>query len=117
MRHLLRDFGFQVGRFPSGPKNSITDVPNVRVGHSTIIDGTGKRKPGTGPVRTGVTAVIPDENVYMERLISGANILNGAGEVSGLIQIQEWGLIETPILLTNTLSVGRVSDGCVKWMS
>jgi D-aminopeptidase len=117
MRHLLRDFGFQVGRFPSGPKNSITDVPDVRVGHSTIIDGTGKRKPGTGPVRTGVTAVIPDDNVYMSRLIAGANILNGAGEVSGLIQIQEWGLVETPILLTNTLSVGRVSDGCVKWMS
>jgi D-aminopeptidase len=116
-RRLLRHFGFQVGRFPNGPKDSITDVPGVRVGHSTIIEGTGKRKAGTGPVRTGVTAVIPHENVYMERLIAGADILNGAGEVSGLIQIQEWGLIETPILLTNTLSVGRVSDSCVKWLS
>jgi len=116
-RRLLRHFGYQVGRFPTGAKNSITDVPEVKVGHSTIIEGTGKRKPGTGPVRTGVTAIIPHENVYMERLIAGANILNGAGEVSGLIQIQEWGLIETPILLTNTLSVGRVSDVCVKWMS
>ena len=116
-RRLLRHFGFQVGRFPSSPKNSITDVPGVRVGHSTIIEGTGKRKAGTGPVRTGVTAIIPAENIYMERLVAGAHILNGAGEVSGLIQIQEWGLIETPILLTNTLSVGRVSDSCVKWMS
>jgi D-aminopeptidase len=116
-RRLLRHFGFQVGRFPNGPKNSITDVPGVKVGHSTIIEGTGKRKPGTGPVRTGVTAIFPNDNVYMERAIAGAHILNGAGEVSGLIQIQEWGLIETPILLTNTLSVGRVSDGCVKWMS
>jgi D-aminopeptidase len=116
-RRQLRHFGFQVGRFPNGPKNSITDVPGVRVGHSTIIEGTGKRKPGTGPVRTGVTAIIPSDNVYMERLISGAHILNGAGEVSGLIQIQEWGLLETPILLTNTLSVGRVSDACIKWMT
>ena len=116
-RRLLRHFGFQVGRFPNGPKDSITDVPGVRVGHSTIIEGTGKRKSGTGPVRTGVTAIFPNDNIYMERVISGAYILNGAGEVSGLIQIQEWGLIETPILLTNTLSVGRVSDGCVKWLS
>lgn len=113
----MRHFGLHAGRFPSGAKNSLTDVPGVAVGHSTIIEGTGKRKPGTGPVRTGITAIIPHDNVYMERLIAGANILHGAGEVSGLIQIQEWGLIETPILLTNTLSVGRVSDGCVKWMS
>ena len=116
-RRLLRHFGFQLGRFPSGTKNSLTDVPGVKVGHSTIIEGTGRRKPGTGPVRTGVTAVIPHDDVYMERLIAGAHILNGAGEVSGLIQIQEWGLVETPILLTNTLNVGRVSDSCVKWMS
>ncbi len=116
-RRLLRHFGLQVGRFSTGAKNSITDVPGVRVGHSTIIEGTGKRKPGTGPVRTGVTAIVPHHNVYMERLIAGAHILNGAGEVSGLIQIQEWGLIETPILLTNTLSVGRVSDACVKWLA
>lgn len=116
-RIQLKHLGFPVGRFPNGPKNSITDVPGVKVGHSTIIEGTGRRRPGNGPVRTGVTAIIPHDNVYMERLIAGAHILHGAGEVSGLIQIVEWGLIETPILLTNTLSVGRVSDGCVKWMS
>jgi D-aminopeptidase len=116
-RKLLRHYGFAVGRFPSGPKNSLTDVPGVKVGHSTIIEGTGRRRAGNGPVRTGVTAIIPHNNIYMQRLMSGAHILNGAGEVSGLIQIQEWGLIETPILLTNTLSVGRVSDSCVKWLS
>lgn len=116
-RNQLKHMGFAVGRFSNGPKNSITDVPGVKVGHSTIIEGKGKRKPGTGPIRTGVTAIIPHEGVYMERLIAGSHILNGAGEVSGLIQIQEWGIIETPILLTNTLSVGRVSDACVKWMS
>src|SRR5215204_608753 len=116
-RNQLKHLGFSVGRFSTGVKNSITDVPGVKVGHSTIIEGTGKRKAGTGPVRTGVTAIIPDESVYMERVVAGAHILNGAGEVSGLIQIQEWGIIETPILLTNTLSVGRVSDSLVKWMA
>ena len=116
-RIQLKHLGFPIGRFQTGPKNSLTDVPGVKVGHSTIIEGTGRRRSGKGPVRTGVTAIIPQDSVYMDRLIAGANILNGAGEVSGLIQIQEWGLIETPILLTNTLSVGRVSDGCVKWMS
>jgi D-aminopeptidase len=116
-RNQLKHMGFAVGRFSTGPKNSLTDVPGVKVGHSTIIEGTGKRKPGTGPVRTGVTAIIPHEHVYMERLVAGAHILNGAGEVSGLIQIQEWGILESPILLTNTLSVGRVSDACVKWMA
>lgn len=116
-RHQLKHMGFAVGRFSTGAKNSITDVPGVKVGHSTIIEGTGKRKPGTGPVRTGVTAILPHDGVYMERVIAGSHILNGAGEVSGLIQIQEWGILETPILLTNTLSVGRVSDACVKWMS
>src|SRR6185503_13389835 len=116
-RIQLKHLGFPIGRFQTGPKNSLTDVPGVKVGHSTIIEGTGRRRSGNGPVRTGVTAIIPQENVYMDRLIAGAHILHGAGEVSGLIQIQEWGLIETPILLTNTLSVGRVSDGCVKWLS
>ncbi len=116
-RRLLRHFGFQVGRFPSGPNDSLTDVPGVKVGHSTIIEGTGRRRSGNGPVRTGVTAILPHDDVYMERIVAGSHILNGAGEVSGLIQIQEWGLIETPILLTNTLSVGRVSDSCVKWLS
>jgi D-aminopeptidase len=116
-RNLIRHMGIQFGRFPTGAKNSITDVPEVKVGHSTIIRGSGKLQPGKGPVRTGVTAIIPHDQVYIERLIAGANILHGAGEVSGLIQIQEWGLVETPILLTNTLSVGRVSDGCIKWLS
>ena len=64
--------------------------------------------PGVGKA-LAVTAILPNDNIYMERVISGAYILNGAGEVSGLIQIQEWGLIETPILLTNTLSVGVAS--------
>jgi D-aminopeptidase len=68
-------------------------------------------------VRTGVTCVMPTDDVYRERLIGGTFVLNGAGELGGLTQVQEWGLIETPILLTNTLNVGKVSDAAVKWMS
>ena len=89
----------------------------MRVGHTTIISGEGKLDRGKGPVRTGVTCVMPHIDVYRHRLIGGTFVLNGAGEVAGLTQIAEWGLIETPILLTNTLSVGKVADAAVKWMS
>ena len=68
-------------------------------------------------MRTGVTAILPNPaNVFEERVVGGGFILNGAGEVSGMTQLLEWGLIETPIFLTNTLSVGAVSDAAVKWM-
>ncbi|HEX6836503.1 MAG TPA: P1 family peptidase, partial [Polyangia bacterium] len=116
-RKRLRDLGVSIGHYPTGPLNTITDVGGVRVGHSTLISGEGKLERGKGPVRTGVTCVMPHEDVYRERLIGGTFVLNGAGEVAGLTQVSEWGLIETPILLTNTLSVGKVSDAAVKWMS
>ncbi len=117
MRARLRDLGFGLGRFPVGPANAITDVPGVRVGHSTIIQGEGKLEVGKGPVRTGVTAIVPDPEVFNDRMLAGSFVLNGAGEVSGLTQVAEWGLLETPILLTNTLAVGKVSDAAVKWMT
>lgn len=116
-RRRLRDLGFGIGRFETGPLNSLTDVPGVKVGHTTLIAGEGPHVPGKGPVRSGVTAIIPSDNVFMDRVISGQFVLNGAGEVSGLTQVQEWGLLETPILLTNTMSVGKVSDATVKWMT
>jgi D-aminopeptidase len=106
-----------MGRFRPGRWNAITDVAGVRVGHSTIVRGAGPLRPGKGPVRTGVTCVLPRaENVFTERAVGGAFVLNGAGEVSGLTQLVEWGLLETPIFLTNTLSVGAVSEAAVKWM-
>jgi D-aminopeptidase len=117
MRARLRDLGFSVGRFPVGPLNAITDVAGVRVGHTTLIEGEGPLDVGNGPVRTGVTAVIPHADVYGNRILAGGFVLNGAGEVSGLTQVQEWGLLETPILLTNTMAVGKVSDAAVKWMT
>jgi D-aminopeptidase len=117
MRARLRDLGFSIGRFPVGKLNAITDVAGVRVGHSTLIMGEGPLEVGKGPVRTGVTAVLPHTNVFESRIVAGGFVLNGAGEVSGLTQVQEWGLLETPILLTNTLAVGKVSDAAVKWMT
>lgn len=116
-RARFRDLGFQVGRFATGKLNAITDVRGVAVGHSTIVKGQGRLVPGKGPVRTGVTAILPNAgNVFEERSICGAYVLNGAGEVAGLTQAVEWGLVETPILLTNTMSVGVVSDAVVKYM-
>jgi D-aminopeptidase len=116
-RPRARELGLPLGRFRTGRWNAITDVAGVKVGHSTIVRGAGALAPGTGPVRTGVTAILPNpENVFERRVVGGGFILNGAGEVSGLTQLMEWGLIETPIFLTNTLSVGAVSDAAAKWM-
>jgi D-aminopeptidase len=116
-RCRARDLGVSLGRYKTGRWNAITDVAGVKVGHSTIIRGAGPLKVGKGPVRTGVTAILPNPaNVFEERVVGGGFILNGAGEVSGMTQLMEWGLIETPIFLTNTLSVGAVSDAAVKWM-
>ncbi len=116
-RARLRDLGFSIGRFPVGPWNAITDVAGVRVGHTTLVAGDGPLEVGKGPVRTGVTAVVPNGDIFNQRAVAGSFVLNGAGEVSGLTQVQEWGLLETPILLTNTMSVGKVSDAVVKWMT
>lgn len=117
VRKRLRDLGLSIGRYSPGPYNAITDVGEVQVGHTTLTSGSGELDVGVGPVRTGVTAILPNAgNVFEERVVGGSFILNGAGEMSGLIQVQEWGLIETPILLTNTLSVGTVSAAAVSHM-
>jgi D-aminopeptidase len=115
-RSRLRELGIVLGRFPPGAHNAITDVAGVRVGHTTLIAGEGKLVAGKGPVRTGITSILPTQNIFFDRVIGGSFVLNGAGELSGLTQVQEWGLLETPILLTNTMSVGKVSDATVKWM-
>jgi D-aminopeptidase len=117
LRRRARALGIRIGRYPTGRFNAITDVPGVRVGHSTVIRGEGALMPGLGPVRTGVTAVLPHAgNIFVDRVPGSGFVLNGAGEVSGLMQVIEWGLIETPILLTNTMSVGTVSDATVEYM-
>jgi D-aminopeptidase len=116
-RVRARALGIEPGRFKPGKNNAITDVKGVKVGHSTIIKGSGPLVRGEGPVRTGVTAILPNAgNIFDERVVGSGFVLNGAGEVSGLTQVMEWGLIETPILLTNTLAVGAVSDATIKHM-
>ena len=110
----LRDLGIQPGRLPTGALNAITDVPGVRVGHVSLISGEGKLQEGVGPVRTGVTAVVPHEgNLFREKVPAGVCTINGFGKAAGFEQIRERGVIETPILMTNTLNVARVADGVV----
>lgn len=117
-RPRVRDLGIAIGRYPVGQHNAITDVPGVRVGHVTKVSGDGALRPGEGPVRTGVTAVLPASgDVFLKRVFAGGFVLNGAGELTGLTQIDEWGLCETPILLCDTMAVGRVADATVAWMS
>jgi D-aminopeptidase len=117
-RPRIRDLGIAIGRYPVGPYNAITDVPGVRVGHVTKVSGEGKLVAGVGPVRTGVTAVLPASgDVFMKRVFAAGFVLNGAGELTGLSQIDEWGMCESPLLLCDTLAVGRVADATVAWMS
>jgi len=117
-RPRLRELGVAIGRFPTGEHNAITDVEGVRVNHVTRIEGKGPLVAGVGPVRTGVTAVFPASgDLFLERVFAATYVLNGAGEVIGLSQLDEWGLCETPILLCSTLCVGRVADATVAWLS
>jgi len=116
-RRRLRDLGVGVGVLPPGPLNAITDVPGVRVGHCTVSWGGPESPHGSGPARTGVTAVFPHgDDIWHERVVAGAFVANGAGEVIGISAIREWGLIETPVLLTNSQSAGAVYDATVRWM-
>lgn len=111
----LRDLGVAIGRLPTGPVNAITDVAGVRVGHTTIWEG----EPGVDDViaRTGVTAVHPHEGSAFAALVPAAiEILNGSGEITGRSQIDEYGLLETPILITSTHSVGVAHRACVEWL-
>ncbi|MCX6371865.1 MAG: P1 family peptidase [Actinobacteria bacterium] len=116
-RCRLRDLGVGVGVLPAGPLNAITDVPGVRVGHCTVSWGGPESPHGSGPACTGVTAVFPHGgDVWHGRVIAGAFAANGVGEVIGISAIREWGLIETPVLLTNSQSAGAVYDATVRWM-
>ncbi len=104
----IADYGIRIGRMPCGPLNKITDVPGVRVGHSTIRDDKHN---------TGVTVILPTEkNIFANKLVAASHVHNGYGKTVGTVQIDELGTLETPIALTNTLNVGLVSDallGCM----
>src|SRR5215210_3421916 len=98
----LREHGLRIGELDQGPSASIADVAGVAVGHATL-------------ECTGVTAVLPGpiERLWAEPVPAGVAVLNGAGELTGSLQIAEWGVVETPVYLTATMSVGRVYDGAV----
>lgn len=108
MNKKIREYGINIGKVPTGKNNSITDVPGVKVGHKTIKNGA---------IKTGVTAIIPHEgNMFKEKLIAASHVINGFGKSAGLIQIDELGTLETPIILTNTLNVGVAHDALVRYM-
>lgn len=115
-RVRARDLGIVIGTYASGPLNAITDVSGVKVGHTTLISGEGPLKPGFGPVRTGVTVVIPRDDVWHQKVPAGSFVLNGTGEMTGLAWVSEAGFLEYPIALTNTLNVPRVANGLMTWM-
>jgi D-aminopeptidase len=107
-RPRARDIGLSPGVLAPGPLNAITDVAGVRVGHSTLISGDS--------VRTGVTAIVPHSgNVFQDKVPGAVFVGNAFGKLAGSTQVQELGTIETPIVLTNTLSVGAAIEGVVRW--
>src|SRR5919199_1332998 len=109
-----REAGIAIGQLEPGPNNAITDVEGVRVGHSTIVRGEGPLVVGEGPVRTGVTVVSPRPGPTRENpLFAGCHRLNGNGEMTGLEWVRESGVLETPVAITNTHSVGVVRDALV----
>ena len=104
------------GELPAGAWNAITDVAGVRVGHSTLVYGEGALQPGSGPVRTGVTVILPHgDDLYQEKVPAAVYTLNGYGKAAGFEQTRELGLLEAPIALTNTLNVGLVLDALVQY--
>jgi len=108
-----RDLGVPFDGTP-GPLNAITDVPGVTVGHTTLISGEGKLVIGKGPVRTGVTAVLPrGKDTMMDPVFAGWFSQNGNGEMTGTAWVEESGFLEGPVMITNTHSVGIVRDAVI----
>ncbi|WP_163099851.1 P1 family peptidase [Peribacillus alkalitolerans] len=104
----IRDFGVNIGCLETGRFNSITDIEGVTVGHVTLSDKE---------MQTGVTAILPHQgNIFREKLIASSHVINGFGKTMGTIQLNELGTIETPIILTNTLSIGTAADALIEYM-
>jgi len=107
-RPRVRDFGLKIGVMEPGPLNAITDVPGVKVGHKTLVEGKN--------IRTGVTAIIPHEgNIFQEKVPAGIYVANGYGKLMGFTQVDELGYLETPIILTNTLSVPTAAEAIIEY--
>lgn len=105
---LDKESGIVIGKLKKGPMNLITDVAGIKVGHVTLNDGV---------IKTGVTAILPHGgNIFKEKVMASSSVINGFGKSMGIIQIEELGNIETPIIMTNTLSIGTAASGLVKYM-
>ena len=116
-RPRATDLGLEIGLLPHGPHNAITDVEGVSVGHVTLIEGQGPLEIGEGPVRTGVTVVLPhQEDIFKQKVTAAAHMINGFGKSAGIPQVMELGVIESPIALTNTLNTWSVADVLVDYM-
>jgi len=115
-RPRARDIGIDIGIFLPGKYNAITDVKGVEVGQVTLVEGEGKLVPGQGPIRTGVTVILPHSgNLFREKVPAAAFWLNAFGKTTGLQQINELGNLEVPIALTGTLNVPLVADAIIQW--
>ena len=106
---LNKESGLKIGKGTPGKRNLITDVPGVTVGHVTIRDGK--------DVNTGVTAILPHQgNIFQDKVMAASAVINGFGKTMGLVQVEELGTIETPIIMTNTLSIGTAATALIKYM-
>jgi D-aminopeptidase len=115
-RPRAREMGIAPGRLPPGSLNAITDVAGVRVGHTTLVQGEGQLVPGAGPIRTGVTAVLPHGgDLFLDKVVGVVHTINGFGEVTGAAQVAEMGVLEGPVMITNSLNVARVVDAVIDW--
>ncbi len=115
LKQRARDLGVPFDGAP-GPFNAITDVAGVTVGHTTLISGEGKLQIGKGPVRTGVTAILPrGKDTMSNPVFAGWWSLNGNGEMTGTTWVEESGFLEGPVMITNTHSVGVVRDAVIQW--
>ena len=115
MRPRCRSFGLRLGVLEAGPRNAIADVGEVRVGHVTLVSGEGKLVPGKGPVRTGVTVVVPHRgNILTAPVCANWDSINGCGELTSAVIMREFGFLETPIALTNTMCVGNAATGLIE---
>ena len=109
-----RDLGVPFDGTP-GPLNAITDVKGVEVGQTTLISGSGPLKVGVGPVRTGVTAILPRGHNFKDSVFAGWFTLNGNGEMTGTTWVEDSGFLDGPVMITNTHSVGVVRDAVIAW--
>ena len=106
----VTDLGITVGLLPPGPAGSVLDVPGAGLGHATVWRDEAPPQAGRGIARTGVTVIDPGGDLFGSPVPAGGAVLNGAGECTGMLAAQEWGLAETPVFLTSTMQLGRVYD-------